>query len=373
MDFCKNNNLFRDSSLNTNPEIKGFFETNRRVRAQPFLKVKSEGYFASKESISYTGINPHTLSLGMQFDILNGIPICNKYISEETKKAQGNSSTKQYKKDYAPLFEKHVDSDQFKYNIDKIPLGSLLSFHAKVHGTSFRVANTLVNVELPKWKRLLTKLTPIFPTQKWEIVVGTRNTILKNEGDKGFYGNEGFRFEVAKSLTPYLEKGMTIYGEIAGYANGKPIMPSHSTEALKNKEFSKKYGKSVIYKYGCKDHQYRFHIYRITHLTQSGVNIDLSQKQLEKWCNDRELLCTEDVYPTMIYDGNKESLFELVSELTERPLLHTEDYIDPEHPSEGVIIRCDDGAYIPKFYKNKSYAFRIMEGLCKDVDTEDAN
>src|SRR5690606_29317689 len=50
-EFCRINNLNRDSTKNADQTKKGFFDANRRVRAQPFLKVKSQGYFADIESI----------------------------------------------------------------------------------------------------------------------------------------------------------------------------------------------------------------------------------------------------------------------------------------------------------------------------------
>src|SRR5690606_38779262 len=43
--FCYENNLFRDKEKNKDTSKAGFFENTRRVRAQPFLKVKSCGLF----------------------------------------------------------------------------------------------------------------------------------------------------------------------------------------------------------------------------------------------------------------------------------------------------------------------------------------
>src|SRR5690606_3139274 len=52
-EYCHENNLFRDNTKNKDTTKKGFFENTRRVRAQPFLGVKSCGYFASCESVGY--------------------------------------------------------------------------------------------------------------------------------------------------------------------------------------------------------------------------------------------------------------------------------------------------------------------------------
>lgn len=378
-EYASQNNLFRHAAMNADISKTGFFEESARVRAQPFLGVKSEGYFASLESLSYTGIL-HDLSmpleLGYTFDTLNGKRICYKYISPETAQKKGQQGpVKQKKATETPFFEKHVDSEQFRHFAERIPVGALLSFHAKVHGTSARVSHTLVEKEikgfLPRIKNALFG-DKTGREQKWDIVVGTRNVVLDNPEKEGFHGKEGYRFEVAEMLKPYLDKGMTVYGEIAGYANGSPIMPVHSVKALKDKAFTKKYGETSTYTYGCAQHEYRFHVYRITRLTHSGENIDMSQKEMEKWCNDRGILTTLEVHPQMVYDGDLEKLRTLVEQLTERPEVLTEDYIDPTHISEGIIIRVDAGKARPDFFKNKSYAFRVLEGLCEAADTEDA-
>lgn len=369
--FTSSNNLYRHSELNNDISVKGFFDDNRRVRAQPFLKVKSEGFFTTLSSLDYLGAN--TLKLGDVFDELNGKKVCEKYYSEYAKIKKGNASVKKVKQNSVPFFEKHVDSEQFKHYAQNIPKGALLSFHAKVHGTSARMSNTQVIKNLPKWKEIINKLVPIFPTIEWEYVVGTRNVIISDTSKDGFHGSESFRFSVMDEIKPFLDKGMTVFGEIAGYANQKTIMPDHSVEVLKDKAFTKKYGKTVSYKYGCKDHEYRFHVYRITYTNAEGVNVDFSQKQLEKWCDSRGILRTLDVHDQVVYDGDIESLRNLVSELTERPDVLTEDYIDPSQVSEGIIIRVDNGNMKPDFFKSKSYAFRCMEGLCKAEDPEDSN
>lgn len=372
--FCFENNLNRKKQLNKDETKAGFFEQSRRVRTQPFLKVRSEGFFVDLSCFDYTGEDVSSLAVGTTFDELGKYKICQKYINEATKTAKGNANVKQAKANYAPFFEKHVDSDQFKHYAGNIVKGSLLSFHHKVHGTSARMAYTLVNVDLPKWKQHVNKWVKLFPEQKWEYVVGTRNVVLKTVDKEGFHGSESFRWDVMDSIKPWLEKGMTVYGEIAGYANGKSIMPKHSVTSLKDAAFVDKYGSEVTYKYGCKDHEHRFHIYRITQLI-NGVNVDMTQKQMEKWCNDRGILTTLEVHPQVVYDGDVEALRKLVDELTERPDVLTEDYIDPSHVCEGIILRADYDGVTPKFYKSKSFVFKVMEGLVASdvVDTEDAS
>jgi hypothetical protein len=374
-EYCRENNLFRHATYNRNDTKTGFFDNNRRVRAQPFMKVRSTGYFTSLDSLSYIPeFKKEDFPLGTQFDEVAGVKVCEKYISRATREAiERQNRPKQAKATYAPYFAKHVDSEQFQHNYQNIPVGALIHFHAKVHGTSHRSAYTKVNIELPKWKQLVNKMIPeFFATMKWDYVVGTRNVVLTNGEKEGFHGAEQFRFDVAESLKPFMKKGMTIYGEIAGYANGKPIMAVHSSKCLKDKAFTNKYGENIVYKYGCAEHQHRFHVYRITFLNHVDENVDFTQAQLEQWCKDYGFNSTFEVAPPEIFDGDYARLKTKVEALTERMETMTADVIDSSHPSEGVILRIDTGRANPYFLKSKSYAFKVMEGMLEVADLEDA-
>ena len=380
-DFTYWNNLNRNKELNADKTKSAFFDTNRKVRAQPFMKVKSEGFFAGLECLSYLRSDWETyFKLGDRFSEVDGNEVCRKYISEATRKAKENAAkakTKKIKVIEAPLFKEHVSTAQFKHNLNLIPKGSLIYIQAKIHGSSARQCYTQVTRKLPTWKSLINKVLPIFKESDWEYIVGTRRVALfQDQANKeGFHGKEAWRFEVLESLKPFIKKNMTIYGEISGYANGKPIMAVHNTESLKNKALNKKYGKNMVYKYGCTEGQMRFHVYRITLTTEDGTCIDYSQAQIDQWCADSGVLGPVTVHPPFLYDGDTEALAKLVDELTERPEVLCEDYIDPSHISEGVIVRVETGSTTPLFLKSKSFAFRCLEGIASEdtVDLEDAS
>lgn len=372
-DFCKHNNLYRNKDKNIDPTKAGFFEDSRRVRAQPFMKVKSDGYFTSLESLSYIGDSYTTLKVGDSFEELSGVNVCKKYLNEKAVKAMKAQKNKPPKVKVAPYFREHVDTEQFKHNIHKINKGDLVSIQSKRHGTSQRVGYMKVLITLPKWKQLINKVVPIFPTEKYDYLVGTRRVLLDTPDKEGFHGSEGYRFEIANQLFPYLSKGMEIYLEVVGWANGKPIMSPHNIKDLKDKEYSKKYGDQIIYKYGALEGTCKFHIYRISLTTEDGSTLDYTQQQLVQWCKDRGFDPAFDVIEPFVYDGDKDKLIELVDKLTERPEVLTEDYHDPSMISEGVIIRVDRNTLTPLFLKSKSYAFKLMEGIIseKEVDMED--
>lgn len=373
--YCENNNLHRDAQLNLDKEKTGFFDANRKVRAQPFLKVKSEGFFAALDSLAYTGSDISLLKVGDTFEELNGVKIAEKFINPKTQRAIGNANQKKVKKVTVPHFFEHVETAQFKQAIHNIEEGDLVSIQTKKHGTSGRYSYTKVLIELPKWKQLINKVLPVFPEYKWDYVAGTRRTVLMTPEKAGFHGSEAFRFQVLEALKPYMVKGMTIYCEIVGFANGKPIMQPQSTTGLKDKKVSKKYGDTVIYKYGCLEGTHDFHIYRITFTTESGETIDFTQAQLVEWCQARGIKPSHDLVKPFIYDGDSEKLLALVEQLTEREDVLTEDYHDPSHISEGVIIRVDRKTLTPLFLKSKSFRFKVLEGIAQEkeenVDLED--
>jgi hypothetical protein len=373
--YCHENNLYRDPQLNKDTTQKGFFEENRKVRCQKFLGVKSEAYFASINSVDFTGTKGESLELLSSFEELNGVTICNKFLlkQEKEKKEQKNKAPRVKS---VPFFKEHVDTEQFKHNLHKLNKGDLISIQSKRHGTSQRSGIQLVRERLPKWKEWFNKWYPIFRQKDvYQSVVGTRRTVLTEPEKEGFHGSEAFRFEIANKLKEHLTEGITLYYEVFGWANGKPIMPKHNMDALKNKEYVKKYGKEITYAYGCLVGTYDYHIYRITYTTHTGTTVDLTQAQLVSWCKDRNLNHSLDVVPPFIYDGDQEKLKVLVEELTERPEVLTEDFTDPRHPSEGVIVRVDRGTTTPLFLKSKSFVFKCLEGIAQEIelDIEDAS
>lgn len=371
------NNLYRESELNKDQTKKGFFESAGRVRAQPFLGIKSCGYFAELKSLSEIVGEEQVknLKVGDRIGEVNGIELAKKYINPNTKVA-GQGKSKAKKERETPLFVEHVDTEQLKYRMHELRAGDVITIQAKAHGTSGRASHTLVKLELPWWKRAINRVLSVFPTEKWEYVTGSRRVVLTpgKKDSSGFHGSDAYRHEILEQLKPHLNRGITVYYEIVGYVNGKPVMGTHDVTKLKDKDYIKKYGKTITYKYGNPEGQYSFFIYRVTVTTVDGVTVDLTPMQVQKWCNDRGLEGPLELVEPITYDGDGKTFMRLVKELTERPEVLTEDYRDHSHISEGVVVRVDSEALRPKFYKNKSTAFRILEGIFKEsnVDVEDS-
>lgn len=107
--YCHHNNLFRDKEKNSDPTKSGFFEKNRHVRAQPFMKVKSQGYFAGLESLDYLKDLP-PLFMGDRLSKVGEEILCCKYESEAQKRAgvANKLKGKKVKKTLVPFFVEHV-------------------------------------------------------------------------------------------------------------------------------------------------------------------------------------------------------------------------------------------------------------------------
>lgn len=378
-EFAKENNLHRTATLNKDPNKTGYLEDNRRIRYIKMGGVQSNGLLLPLESLFFT--KKKDFKEGDEFDTIGGVKICEKYISEATLKASKSlNKPKEKYKVSTPNFKEHVDTDNFFYKIDKIKKGSLISITAKLHGTSSRNTYTKVNrtnrylLKMLHYMPFLSKILDKFKRENYEYVAGSRRVVLTEEKSEGFHGSNKYRFEILNSLKPYLNKGITIYGEIVGNVNGAAIMGTHDVTKLGNKEFESKYGKRISYNYNCSSDKYDFYIYRITLTGDDGHSLDYTSMQVEEWCARRGFKTPPLVHERFIYDGDKEKLSELVVRLTEREDCLCEDYIDPTHISEGVVIRADHVDEEPLFLKSKSFPFKLMEGIVKDkVDLEDAS
>lgn len=363
-EFCKEHDLI--GYTDENGEKKGgYFSEKRRVKAQAFRGVKSEGFACPLSWLKFTGYDLSKLKTGDMFDSLNGVPVCNKYYTQATRARLDSSpkKTNQLKID----FPQHFETTQYRYAF--IEPGSLIHISEKEHGTSFRYGN--VSVE-PKdnWYRKMLKGVAKFISLKllksqyhvfeeWEHHLGTRRAILpkKNELEYGggFYGNGDPYTLAPEKLNGKLKRGEIIYGELVGYLKtGAPLF-THNISSLK--ELTKQYGDHITYSYGCIEGNARLRVYRIT---QNGR--ELSQFEVWKRCEELGVEPVTHII-SIVYDGDKDKLDALIQSHTEGQSL-----IDPRHMREGVCIRVEsrDGMRI---YKEKSWSFRVAEGIVKDNDS----
>lgn len=354
----------------------GYFNDKRRVTAQRFRGVRSEGLWMPIASLAYTGAEG--FQLGMQLDAANEHELCTKYYTPQTarvRSARGTGRDRVTLDDRVIDFPRHADTEQLAYFVHTIPVGARVIITEKEHGTSHRVGHVRTRVRLnPLQRAANVVLRPFikreyFPSERYAIVHGSRNRVV-GIGDHGYHGPELFRFAAA-TPSGELPRDVVLYGEITGYANNRPIMPPHDTKAFP--ELRKRFGDKITYAYGNLPDQATFHVYHAT------GQLD-GQLYHFPWQSVRELAQQCGFTPveeldSFVYDGNAEALLARVKGFAENVEPGYADSSWDLHPGEGVVLRVEHNGAVTH-YKYKSFVFKVLEGIIKAddsyVDTEEA-
>lgn len=361
--YAIDNNLVRIKDAEGN-NIGGYLDPDKRnIRAMKLRGEKSEGLLMPIETLApYTDVSQ--LQVGDKINVLNGQVICQKYIPRK-KNITGTShniskKSKQHKSVQYPLFKEHVDTEQLMYNKGAFKEGDTIYLTRKLHGTSFRIGNTL-QTQTKKRKLFLRKIFHLQDKEikTFKVISGTRRTILDTfEG--GYYDSNQFRKPYQDFLANKLPKGMTVYGEIVGWMNETtPIMGKCSNLKVQDTAFRKKYGDETVFAYGCKPGENTAYIYRITMQNEDGDTIELPTEEVITWCEKLGIpyvpLLEKFLYTTW------NDLLARVNQYLDlpEPLSHN------THISEGVVVRIDNRSKFTA-YKQKGFYFKVLEGIISD-------
>ena len=321
----------------------------------------------------------------------------------------GGGRTRKHHDPIAPLFAEHADTEQLAYNLSAFHQGDLVEITLKMHGTSQRTGYLPT---LKEYKRtLLDKLlhrvgSPIY---NWGYVTGTRRVVL-DDFDGGFYGSNTFREQHSKVFEGKLHKGETVYYEVVGFTQDKqPIMASCDNKKVGDKEFVKQYGEKTVFSYGCYPDgvkevtnpkithatvmigdtsftaneiteyesapQSDFYVYRMTMTNEDGDVVEYTPDFMRYRCEQMGVKCVPLFARFIIPDyiqlpdavGSPMAVNagEYVKEIAEN-FYDGADPIGKSHVREGVVCRIVNR---PKFtaYKHKNFAFKVLEGIVKDV------
>lgn len=354
------NDLIRRTDENGNA-VGGMFDQNRRVRVQKFRGEKSEAYWAPLSSLHSFG-GTDCLSEGDLLESFYDTPLCNKYITRATSQSQ--NSNKKVRRGELFCLPKHIDTAQFKRAGEQIPVGATIYITLKIHGTSGRLVRTKVDRELSWFERVKLKLGFRVNTLIEDYVTGTRNVIVSDD-KVGFYSND-MRNNASSLFYGKLPLNLAVFFEIVGWEHKDvPIMPTVSTKVLKDKEFTKKYGETITYKYGCPNGQLDVYVYRMLLTTEDGHHVELPWSYVKEYCNRYGVKHVMDLCEPFVYDGNLEALTEKLSQFIEG-----EDPIDASHIREGIVIRYEKGLDV-NWMKWKSFDFLRLEHASKDNDIID--
>lgn len=360
-----------------NKEHLSFFGKNRKVRSIKLMqgKITSVGYVADIESLAYTGYDLSKLKEGDSFNELNGVKICNKFVTEFTKAQSIKSLSKKAKVVVVGLPE-HKDTEQFYKFSNTLEAGDLITITLKLDGTSVRVANAYTNIEQKWYHRLIDVFVPVQKVVN-KYFTGTRRVIIQQTTGDGYYGSHDMYLEVGRRLEGLLHPGESVYGEIVGWKDvNKPLFTRGGMRFL----------------YGCEPGKRDFYVYNIKWTLPDGSEIDLPWNKIKSRCLElgikyvpemewevEETQCDfcdaiKDSYlssGSFMYDGNLKSLEELVYFLVDGP-----DLIDPSHIREGIVLRVEKSNGQTVFFKAKSQAFYELEDKSKEageVDIEEIN
>lgn len=366
-EFAEANNLLRIKNED-GTYSGGYLDPEKRnIKAMRLRGEKSDGLFLPLSSLDKF-YNINELKLGEQITMLNKLVICEKYIPHTNSITSDSLNTNKNGKKRKihnpiphisfPFFEKHVDTAQLRYNWDAFKPNDLIYLTIKAHGSSHRISNAISIMDKPQgvFRKLLH--IPTKSEKAWKIVNGSRRVVI-GDNDGGFYGSNEFRMDISRRYADRIPKGVEVFGEIVGYVNDTtPIMPDGDNRKLKDPNFVKLYGNTTKFTYGCNPGEHEFYVYRMTFTNEDGFTVEIPWENVKHLC---------DVWGMKHVVEVDKFLFTTKADMQSRiaPYLDVPDPIGKTHVTEGVVVRIDNR---PSFtaYKEKSFNFKVLEGIIKD-------
>jgi hypothetical protein len=244
---------------------------------------------------------------------------------------------------------------------------------SKRHGTSVIISNILCNRKLSVWEKI-KKFFRIKVQDKEYCLIYSSRSVIKNRyinPDKhDFYGGDPWGC-VSRDFGPYLDKGMTVYGEIVGYVENSTSMIQKG------------------YDYGCKVGQWKFMPYRITMTDEFGNKTEFNVEDVNNWAHSLVLKHAEledkilfmdiryhglfkDLYPNIDteHDWHNNVLAAMKSDTIHFYMEKNDPICKNKVPYEGIVIRIDDDKFCRAF-KLKCQAFYNKEAKQHDEGTSD--
>ena len=362
-------NLLRRSEMNKNPEVKGYLEDNRRVRAMKLRgQVSSALTIPEDEFCLIFGLTQgENLKPGTRFDHVNGVEVCRKYeiVTPQPRFLPEDAKRKKaFKRVDEAIFPQHLDTDNFFRASDGFTPADLereVIVTQKLHGSSVRLANIPVKRKLTWLERIVQKLGVKVQAKEYDTIAGSRRVVKDaNNPDAGFYKSDIWS-DALEAYDWALTEGYIIYGELVGYIpNGGPIQRGYTYEEPEG--------------------EYQLYVYRVAAVVGDDV-VDLSWDQVKQFCAERDLNWTPELWRGKLKDfdwsqfEDKDYFHEYVSAEVGSFFMNVAD--EPVRLSgsktvdEGVVIRLDRGAKVPYLTKAKSPQFLLHETQLLDEGVTD--
>ena len=378
----------------------GFFNKYGRVRCITLKNTPSFGFLFEVDSMAKfnPGIKDVNLEdyINQDFDTVDGELFVKAYVPpvkpENVRKSKDAKRTKKLSR-FDRLVEGelrfHYDTGQLQRNMQLIDSDKPVTISVKVHGTSSIIGKVHVKNPLPMvwhkkaWNKLIDLVNlpekikfkydytvdygPVYCSRK--VVM---NQYINQEANGGYY-NVDIYSEYGDILYPYLDNGMTVYSEIAGYPTG--------CQTMIQKQYS----------YGCQPGENFIMPYRISTMNEEGVRSEWNVKDVYDWTVkliDRMKESGDEnwkrIHPIdILYHGTLGDLYpdvdkdnhwhEKVLDKLKNDKEHfgMEDYepmcTDCKVPREGIVLRIDDDP-INEAFKLKTTSFALGEAIRYDDD-----
>lgn len=384
-------------------KLCGFFNKYGRVRCIILKGEPSFGFLFKPENLK---LFDNTIMLSdvedyvdQEFDTVNGVLFVKAFVPPVKERPErGSRASKAQKKvdRFNRLvegeFALHYETDQFQKMVTLFRPEDVVDITVKMHGTSIVIGKVHVKqpIRLPFFKRMFNFFvdkTGLFKSKRitdYEVVYGPvyssrkviKNKYINKDVNGGFYGTDIWT-EYGDMIYPYLDEGMTVYGEICGYItdSDKPIQKT--------------------YDYGCNKGENIIMFYRITTTNEDGSKrewdvqevFDWTMKLKQKLYDEGKPIDALKVHPIdLLYHGTLEDLYPDLDEenhwavnLLEKMKSDKEHFGMEENeplcthnkvPREGICIRkCGDKR--PSCYKLKTDAFFLGESVRMDAGEVD--
>jgi hypothetical protein len=392
-DFCKYNNLFRESQLNFDSTQKGFFEENGRVKAVKFRGITSTGFVIPLASLNNMNLPTwDSIKEGDSFNEFMGVEICRKYFVPTSTQATGTKKDRisrindKLSSVLIPgQFRLHSETPHLGNNLHRLNPEDIIVITDKWHGSSCILSKVYVSKKLSLWQKLINAIGGKIPNRQLSYIYSSgkpKSNLPK--GIEGLWKNDGPDFYNAdiwktamKDFKPAIEDGISLYGELVGFtADGSAIQKG--------------------YDYGCvmcanvavgenhvgvvRPNHYRFLVYKITYTKPDGNVIKFSWQQLKDYCTKYNLEHVKEFFFGSLREWTTHYSWSETSENVMADFLYNlqnmynlEDqckHCNNKVPAEGIVISID-GKEEGSSFKLKAKAFTKKES--DDADKGETN
>lgn len=364
--FSSNNNLYRDATKNVNPEAKGYIEDNRRVRAIKFRGHRSDALVMPVSSLAFTGIDVSLLKDGDQFDEIAGVEICRKY---EVPRKSGSLGTgkqgfkvEKFKRIDNKFLPEHLATSHWFRALNSIPDDAEIVVTQKLHGTSIRLGNVVVNRKLTLVDKIAQFFGATIQKTEYDNVYGSRRVIkdANNPNQVHFYKDDVWTRE-GKKYDSIIPQNFIVYGELIGWTGDRAIQSGYT--------YNVPQGSAVLY------------VYRIMVITNDGRHVELTWDAVKRFCVDNGILHVPEFFrgrkADLVASGRIEALMDrrYYDDVMSGTVAFTDLPVplsDAGTVDEGVCTRIlESEAVSPTIHKAKSPMFVAHETKLMDADVVD--